>query len=173
MKRLFLTTIFLCVSAHLAVSQIRLEFTAHPENKKDGQRTTVWAKGCEGRIDDVGDKEKMYILLKDCGKTTIAVSVDEKAALKMPPMQSSPAADMNTGALFMQGTPQITVEKLEQRPGPKMLGRATTYYRFKSIHRPDPRVQEVNRRRRVLDGPISGCSGIGRHVRQGARRRGA
>jgi hypothetical protein len=91
---------------------------------------------------DVGENEKMYMLLQDCGKTTISVSVEDKAAVKLPPMMSSPAPDVNTGALFMQGKPQITVEKLEEKPGPRILGRATTYYRFRSVHRPDPSIQE-------------------------------
>jgi hypothetical protein len=134
--------IFFCIATQLGLSQIRLEFTAHQEDKNDGKKTTFWAKGCDARMEDVGDKEKMYMLVKDCGKTTIAVSEEEKAAVKMPPMMSSPAPDINTGALFMQGKPQITVEKLEEKPGPSILGRATTYYRFKSVHRPDARIQE-------------------------------
>ncbi len=142
MKRFLFTAIFVLSCAYRATPQIRLEFTAHPEDKNDERRTTLWAKGCQGRIEDVVNNGKMYMLLKDCGKTTIAVSLEEKAAVKMPPMQSSPAADLNTGALFMQGKPQITVEKVEEKTGPPILGRATKYYRFKSIQRPDPRNEE-------------------------------
>ena len=143
MKRLFFVGIFLCAGAQLGVSQIRLDFTAHQEGKKGGKQTTIWARGCDGRMEDVGDRDKMYMLLKDCGKTTIVVSIEEKAALKMPPVLSSPAPDINTGALFMQGKPQIGVEKLDEKPGPIILGRATTYYRFRSVHRPDPHIQET------------------------------
>ncbi len=101
----------------------------------------LWAKGCDARVEDKGDTEKAYMLLTDCGKTTIAVSVEEKVAVKTPPMLSSPAPDMNTAAFFMQGKPQITIEKIEEKPGPSILGRGTTYYHFKSIHRPDPSIQ--------------------------------
>ena len=41
-----------------------------------------------------------------------------------------------------RGKPQITVEKLEEKSGPLILGRATIYYRFRSVHRPDPQIQE-------------------------------
>jgi hypothetical protein len=142
MKRLFFVAVFLTIAAQLATAQIRLEVTAHEENTQDTKRMALWAKGCDARMEDVGEKEKMYMLLTDCGKTTIAVSVEEKVAVKMPPMLSSPAPDINTAAFFMQGKPQITVEKIEEKPGSAILGRGTTYYHFKSIHRPDPSIQQ-------------------------------
>lgn len=93
-------------------------------------------------MEDVGERDKMYMLLTDCGKTTIAVSVEEKVAVKTPQMLSSPAPDINTASFFMQGKPQIIVEKVEEKPGPALLGRSTIYYHFKSIHRPDPSIQQ-------------------------------
>jgi hypothetical protein len=140
-QRVLFIAIVMLASVQIAVSQVRLELTAHAEDKRDGQRTTAWAKGCEARIDFTA-KEKTYMLLKDCGKTTFAVSSDTRVAVKMPPIQSAPVADINTGALFMQGTPQISIEKLEEKLGPTILGRATTYYRFRAVHRPDPRIQD-------------------------------
>jgi hypothetical protein len=143
MRRLFFVAVFLTIAAQLASAQIRLQVTAHEENTQDTKRMALWAKGCDARMADIGQKEKMYMLLTDCGKVTIAVSVEEKVAVKTPPMLSSPAPDIDTAAFFIQGKPQITVEKIEEKPSPSVLGRGTTYYHFKSIHRPDPSIQQL------------------------------
>jgi len=142
MKHTLFVAVLLSIAAQLVPAQIRLEFAAHEENAQDTKHMALWAKGCDARLEGVGDEEKTYILLADCGRTTIAVSVAEKVAMKTPPMLSSPAPDISTAALFMQGKPQSTVEKIEEKPGPAILGRGTTYYHFKSIHRPDPSIQQ-------------------------------
>lgn len=124
-----------------AAAQLRLELTNKTSDTSNERHSLLWAKNCDGRIEGVGRKEsEMYMIVRDCGKTIIAVSPPDKGAMKMPVMESSPAPDIYTGAAFMQGTPSIQVEKVVEKPGESILGRATRYYRFKSVYKPDPAV---------------------------------
>lgn len=123
-----------------AAAQLRLERINKNADGKE-HHTVLWAKKCDGRIEDVGRKEsEMYMIVRDCGKTVVAVAPADKVALKMPVMESTPAQDIPTGAAFMQGSPTIAIEKVLEEPGGTILGRATVHYRFKSVWTSDPAV---------------------------------
>lgn len=122
-------------------SPVATEVTTKTGEAGDVHHAVLWAKNCDGRMEYPTTKEtEPYMIIRDCGKTVIAVSPAEKAAVKIGTMESSPATDIQTSAAFMQGTPSIQVDKLAERPGETVLGRATRYFQFKSIYKPDPAV---------------------------------
>ena len=120
-----------------ALGQVKLEMTASGEGRGP-QRVLLWGRGCDARMEDLGEKKgQFYMIVRDCGKRTFAVSPADKAVVKMQAMESNPAPDIETAALFMQGHPSIKVEKVVEDKGDSVAGRATTHYRFKTTYKPD------------------------------------
>lgn len=137
----------LLIASLPASAQWKLEINIDNGSGAKASSTVVWTKDCEARTgsipirgEAVDGEPEMYMIMRECGRTVIAVSPSMHSAMKLPFMQSSPAPDVNTGALFMQGTPRVDVQKLEEKPGDVLLGRPTTYFHFKVTYTPDPNV---------------------------------
>lgn len=155
MKHLAIASLALALLAAPAAAGIHFESTTRVEGAQGGNVTAEgWVDGDSAKIlfkstDNPLLAEGGYLLTTDGGRTVYLVDPDDKtyAPFDIEQMLAGAGAMLKAmGPMMKMSFSNPQVEKLAEGPGPEILGRATTHYRFRTTYDSEVRVMGMGQK---------------------------